>query len=244
MNKRIRIVLIVVSCLGFGLWLSIRLSRVPAGVSDVRVDSSAPAVLKETNQNAGQLPLDLSRFINGQLDRCWIPEMEPENCLPTLPRGLQKIDGVLFNITGVVQLQGTSWSRKPWAFQESAQDIEVGRKCQKFFVLHSTRGTPARNQTPVARFVIHYDGAPDEVITIRAGEHLLSWTASLATSPTDPNTVVAWKGENPVIAEKGQTLRVYKTMLQNPKPDLKVVSVDYASMMATCGPFVVGITAE
>jgi len=247
MNRQTRIVLIVVGgialfllSLGTGVlvwWLT---SRPPAAqhASSPSLNVSSPARTSE------QAPLDLSPFINAELDRGWVPGLPPESNLAAMPRGTQEMAGVMFNIVGPVQLQGSSWRNNPWSFPKKAEGIRVERTCDKFHLLHATRGAFPANGTVAARLVIHYEDGTDEALQIRAGEHLLNWIAAPEKVPTDTNTVLAWTGDNSVSVQRGEKIRIWRTTFGNPHVDKKVVSLDYASALASCGPLLLGVTVE
>jgi hypothetical protein len=245
MSTRSRTVLLVSGAiallllfLGIGAWVGWN------GLHSRLHNSSRPANTSTLNDGSGQMPLDLSSFTNAELDRGWVPGLPPESNLAAMPRGRQEFGGVVFNIIGPVQLQGTAWRAKEWSFPKGAEGIPVGRTFSKIFLLHATRGAFPANGTVAARLVIHYESGQDETIRIRAGEHLLNWIAPLTKMPTDTNTVLAWSGKNPVSGQRDEKIRIWRTLFENPHPDEKVVSVDYVSALASCGPLLLGVTVE
>jgi hypothetical protein len=215
--------------------------------SVVRPSTTAAPVVRapEDSERSQQEPLDLSAFINAELDRGWIPGLPQESNLAAMPRGRQELGGVVFNVVGPVQLMGTCWRANKWSFPKAAPGIHVDRLCRKFFLLHATRGEfPRTAGTTVARLVVHYDDGMDESLQIRAGEHVLNWVSSPPRAPTDTNTVLGWMGDNRVSAQRNDKVRIWRTAFENPHPDKKVAALDYVSAMSSCGPLLLGVTVE
>jgi hypothetical protein len=77
-----------------------------------------------------------------------------------------------------------------------------------------------------------------------ASNHVKDWWNYGRPPPTDPDTVVAWKGQNKATARLGRSLWLFKTRFANPHPEKRVESLDYVSTMATPGPFVVAMSLE
>ena len=64
-------------------------------------------------------------------------------------------------------------------------------------------------------------------------------------NPEPTRGKVAWKGENEGAKSLNATIRLYMATWENPKPDKKVKSIDYATTKETiCAPFCVALTAE
>jgi hypothetical protein len=55
---------------------------------------------------------------------------------------------------------------------------------------------------------------------------------------------VVWVGSNPLVAPKGEKLRVYKSTFENPYPKKTVTSIDYVSAKTACAPFLLGMSLE
>ena len=55
---------------------------------------------------------------------------------------------------------------------------------------------------------------------------------------------VAWRGTNSLSKRVGASIRVYTTVWENPKPNTKVVNIDYATMKTIAAPFCVAMTVE
>jgi hypothetical protein len=113
-------------------------------------------------------------------------------------------------------------------------------------LLHANSAFDDAPGTTVARLVLRYtDGQQDE-IPIRQGQDILDWWVWPNAKPThtDPNTVVAWTGQNPATASRGLKVRLCKTAFVNPHPTNEVQTIDYVSSMAGSAPFMVALTVE
>jgi hypothetical protein len=81
-------------------------------------------------------------------------------------------------------------------------------------------------------------------IPIEYGKDVLDWWCH-ADSGEPTRGKVAWKGENDGAKTLNATIRLYLTTWENPKPDLKIKSIDYSSTKQTqAAPFCVAITGE
>ena len=62
--------------------------------------------------------------------------------------------------------------------------------------------------------------------------------------PTSERSRVVWTGSNRFAREKGCSLRLYLTTIENPRPQEIVRSLDYVSAMSETAPFLVALTVE
>lgn len=86
-----------------------------------------------------------------------------------------------------------------------------------------------------------------------AGEHVFDWWYPLFKTGINPRqfkmapgTERAWTGSNPFIREiwPGESLILYKSTFDNPRPDVPITSLDYVSTMTLTAPFLVALTVE
>jgi hypothetical protein len=176
--------------------------------------------------------IDLSNHYNGSVLKEWYPERARGSALASIRMGLQELAGVRFDVRGVIQLSARDSFR---LFPDATRGIKVDQKCQGIHFLHGTRRTE-KLAAPVCRFVIHFaDGETDEC-QVLYGTHVLDWWAE----PGSLKAQVAWTGSS----EGRQSVRLYKTHWENPRPGTVVTSVDFISSASTSAPFLVAITAE
>jgi hypothetical protein len=188
--------------------------------------------------------LNLTNFFNADLDVPWNGTSYPGDDLAELPRGLQKFDGVRFDIQGVIQLSGREWKKRGLRYPEKVEGMPVQRACRYLFLLHADGGAKAPNGTTVARVVLHYNDGTTAEIPIQHDIHVKDWWNYGQPPPSDPNTVVAWTGQNQATARMGKSIRLYKTRFENPFPPKRIESLDYVSAMEDPGPLLVAVTLQ
>ena len=135
----------------------------------------------------------------------------------------------------MVQLLGRIWQRRGSPFPERVDGIPIGRTCRYLHLLHADNGASAPAGTKVAALLLHYADGTTAELSIEHDVHVTDWWSYGRPPPSDPNTIVAWTGQN---------IRLYKTRFENPHPEKKVESLDYVSAMADPSPFMVALTVE
>jgi WD40 repeat protein len=170
--------------------------------------------------------------------------------LSSLMRGIQTLAGVEFDLRGMVRLLGSyggvdrSSARERMAAGERISGIRINRRCRRLHFLHGTGWveTPGKE---IARYAIHYADGQIAHRPVRYDNDLRNF---IWLTPRDlvepPDAVRAWTGTNALTAENGLSLRLYKSVWENPRPDVPVASVDFISTMTACHPFLIAITAE
>jgi RNA polymerase sigma factor (sigma-70 family) len=174
--------------------------------------------------------IDLGPHVNQKLNERFHGYRVEGNDLATLPTGRQSFAGVAFTVgKGVVQVGG----EKP----AKVAGIKVGEKAVKLHFLHACGfcGNVPRN-TPVGKYVVHYDDKSTKEIDIIYGRDVVDWWVQPGVA--DPTgSKVAWEGQNAC-----SPIKLFLTTWQNPNPTKRIVSLDY---VATGGnPFCVAISAE
>jgi hypothetical protein len=157
-----------------------------------------------------------------------------------LAHGEQTLEGVKFKIgEKFIQLAGTQRTDLP----TKVEGIKVGRKLAKLHFLHST-GWFTDDGTIIGEYTVTWQDDTTVTIPMRYGKDLLDWWFD-DSSPEPSEAKVAWKGENKNAQAAGKKIRLYRTTWENPKPDLKVKSIDLSSTNETaCEPMCLAITAQ
>jgi hypothetical protein len=207
---------------------------------------------KESGENpvSGQVCIDLSKYCNATLtDSLNSPAEVKENNLAGLPKGRQVFSGVPFQVDGILELSGkknVEWGRTE--YPEAIKDIKLGKTARQLHLLHGAGGVYDGFGTVIAKLVLHYSDASMREIEIKTGEHVLDWWGNPKQAVTSTNSELAWEGTNPAIKKYGGAtptfLRIYKTTIENPQPNLSVTSIDYVSTMRNSASFVIGLTVE
>jgi hypothetical protein len=173
------------------------------------------------------------------------------NELP-VPTGEQVMEGVKFQIADrVVQLGSKVMEEKP----EKVEGIKVGRKFARLHILHATAygggpnavGTPwyVEDDTLIGEYRINYEDKSSENIPIEFGKDVRDWWFREDEKETSRGKV-AWKGDNDLAKQNSCRLRLYLTTWKNPKPDQKVVSIDYIGRKdeTVAAPFCLAMSLE
>ena len=183
--------------------------------------------------------IDLQPWGNQKLNETFHSGQYPGNDLASLPAGVQTLDGVSFKI-GKQLIQLGSSVDKP----DKVEGIKVGRKLARLYILHAT-GYSVDDDTLIAEYTVNWEDGTSATIPVEYGKDVLDWWKyPFSGEPTRGKVV--WTGENePAKKEFDATIRLYMTTWENPKPNLKILSIDYAATNkeGRCAPFCVAITA-
>jgi tetratricopeptide (TPR) repeat protein len=187
--------------------------------------------------------IDLSAFYTTALTNS-VGSGERGNNLAELPLGLQKMAGIEFDVRGFIQLLGSSpRNTNQEAYAPSVADIPVGRKAARLHVLHGSVWHTSAGAR-IGSYVVRYADGQVSEFPIIYGEHVQDFWYYRPDKETIEGAVVAWKGENADIRRfKGQ-LRLYKRVLENPRPQVKIATLDFLAHPAGSAPFLVAVTAE
>jgi serine/threonine protein kinase len=175
-------------------------------------------------------------------------DRDPGNNLARLPAGHQVFDGVRFNVAGIISLacgNDVTRTNDSYPYPVSVEGIPVNRFCSQLHLLHGTAGG-ADDQTLVAKLVLHYADGTTADLDIIYGQQVYDWWFKGDDNPPlAGNTKIAWIGDNPTAKKHGYRIRVFKTSFMNPKPGVRVETVDYVSALAsTSSPFLLALTEE
>jgi len=167
------------------------------------------------------------------------------NNLAQLPAGHQIFDGIRFNVAGIIQLaDGNDVTQTNNPYPASVEGIPVNRFCRRLHLLHGTVQS-ADDQTVVANLVLHYaDGSTGKCDIIYGQQVYDWWFDGDSNPPLAGNTKIAWVGKNPTATSKGCRIRVFKTSLFNPKPDVRIETIDFVSALTRSAPFLLALTEE
>lgn len=208
----------------------------------------APEVKKAQKAGARKFPardprarkelLDLTGFYNAMLNASW--HGRKGNDLATLPKGLQTLSGIEFDVRGIVQLRSKSDSVTNYPTQ--VQGIKVRQHCNRLCFLHAAGfGSPTDEGKQIGAFVVHFATNNMRLeIPIVYGQDVRNW--HFRGGERAGALKVAWTGENAVSKQNGGATRLFLTTWTNMVPGLEIESLDYVSSMAMPAPFLVAIT--
>lgn len=178
-----------------------------------------------TNLGEGITPIDLTAFYDksGSWDR--------GSEFAEVPRGPVTLAGVPFEVNGLLRLSGRSARNDNKPYRDEVKDIPVNKKFARLHMLHILSYSTSQ-ETPYARVVLRYADGTSTMFPMIYGQHARDWHRSKYEYPSalgDPNSKVVWRGEYDSTPVNGKTLRIFKTMFTNPKPELEVASIDLYS---------------
>lgn len=179
------------------------------------------------------------------------------NDLSSLPSGTHVFAGVPFAVSGRVQLLGRDLTFESERLPTRVRDIQVGRRCEKLHLLHGACFPAARNPAAglvIGRLVLHYVDGGKESLPIALGQHVLNFWGPVFVTGSRPErrfttaagTELAWVGANSDIRhlQPENSLRLYRSTFANPRPSVRVASVEYVSKVTEAAPFLAGLTVE
>jgi hypothetical protein len=208
--------------------------------------AAAPAA-----RDKGFYPIDIQKYGNKEVMSNFAGGDET-NVLKDFPTGEKTLADVPFVIgKKLIMLGSTAQKEEP----AKVDGISVGRTANKLHFLHANgygggpnvEGTAlhVKDGTPIGAYVVHYEDKTMAEIPIVYGEHTRDWFFIEGEAEAS-KAKVAWTGENQYATDRRSKIRVYRMTWDNPRPDKKIVSIDFTGRKEeTVGaPFVIAITAE
>jgi len=185
--------------------------------------------------------IDLSPHYNAGLDEPLHTKANPGNNLSVLPRGLQTLAGIQFDVRGVVQLSSSRVKELDPVtdYPERVNGIKVGRQCRRLHFLHAS-GIAVADGTQIGSYIVHYADGQQSVIPLIYGKNVRDWWVFGNEAPARKQLQVAWTGTNAAPA----LICLFKTTWDNPLPGLEISTIDYVSKMTPAAPFLVALTVE
>ncbi len=206
-----------------------------------------PLKIPPRDPRAGHELIDLSAHYNAALTDSWHPASnmagETGNDLSELPRGVQKLHGIEFDLRGLIQVSGSGGQNSRGPFPEAAKGIKVGLRCARLHFLHGT-GFVDREGQQIGSYTIHYADGQTNRIPIVYGEDVRDWWAYNGLAKETKRATVAWSGKNKATQANGLGLQLFRRPWDNPRPDVLIESVDFSACKARSIPFLIAITAE
>jgi hypothetical protein len=182
--------------------------------------------------------VDLTAYYNHALDDDI--HHKPGNTLSSLPKGLQRIDGTLFDLRGVVQLAGArSKEITTLTYPPAASAIPVGVAGHRIHFLHASAWV-TDSKDPIGEYVVHFAGHAPQSVPLVYNLNIWDWWKNEGGTDGHP----AWTGHNPRTLDRGLGIRLYKFTWENPFPNDTIRTIDFVSRIAESAPILVAITVE
>ncbi len=167
-------------------------------------------------------------------------------------RGEHIFHGVKFNVgRGVVQLGSKMFPEKP----DMVVNINIDEHLAKLHFLHATgwgggpslpgTETHVEDGTRIGEYKINYKDKTVETIPIVYGEDVCDWFFREGEEPPT-RSKVAWTGNNIGALRYRCRVRLYLSTWENPKPESKIVSIDYIGRkdQSVAAPFCIAMSLE
>ncbi len=182
------------------------------------------------------IPLSLDSFYNQVTLKSWV----------AVPKGLQRLDGIPFQINGYIELASSRTLTEGGALPLEAAGIPVGKKFSRLHLLHCAEYYDGTGR-PLEQLVLYYANGERRVARLVYGVHAQDWydaPGDYRGLVRDPNSKVAWKGPSEDAAQYGKVLRLYHTPLDNPLPDQVVTRLDIISELCAANPMILAVSLE
>jgi len=213
-----------------------------------RLTNESPALSRKIPPRppgASLAMLDLSNYYNASLPDGWIPSFDlgatAEHSLP-MPLGTNRWGGIDFDVRGAIQLTSSTLSSRQGKFPHHVSGIPVGRRSRTLHFLHGV-DWKVRTGTTVGGYFIRYVTGEEELVRVVYGRDVLDWWAEPPAGGTN-GPIVAWQGANPASRRKNASVRVYRSTWENPRWDIPIQSITFATAKTACGPFLLAISVE
>ena len=209
--------------------------------------------LQHVNTTTNATTIDLSRFVNAQLTPWAAQAGRITRNSTQQTTGVKLYAGVPFDVSGIVRLHSITAERNGEHFPVEVDRIPINEKFAKIYLLHGAYAGGGNYFQVVGRLVLHCADGSTNTIDLIAGQTVFDcWNVLFKTGidpvyeHASPGTEIAWWGSNSLIEklDPDETLVLFKSVFQNPRPDLAVTSMDYVSTMTETGPFLAGLTVE
>lgn len=160
------------------------------------------------------------------------------------PRGRQVLDGVPFQMDGVIELYGTGSAQRRNPGRTNVTDIPLGRACERIHLLAATDDS-GQDTNRVATLRLNYADGSNAALEVVFGFHVRRWVAAwhkTSAAPRDPATHVAWAGQHAEAAKQDEFARLFHSVFTNPTPEKIVKTISLESTRARPGLWVAAIS--
>lgn len=209
------------------------------GFSMARIDSFCPILPR--NPEASPDLVDLTEHYTSSLDDNWFCHAGHD--LRDLPKGIQKFEGIAFDVRGLIQLAACkSMDVTGVVFPEAVKGIAVNRKGRRLHFLQACFWSTEAG-AKLGEYVIHYADGQTKSAPIVYGKNIMDWWVR-PEGGTLSDARVVWEGSNPATRSMDLGTQLTDYTWENPLPDVKIRSIDFISNLIEAGPFLVALTVE
>jgi hypothetical protein len=209
------------------------------GFSMARIDDFCP-IAPRSSQASLDL-VDLSEHYTSSLDDNWFCHAGHD--LRDVPRGIQILGGVEFDVRGLIQLAASkSLEVTGVVFHEAVKGIAVNRMGRRLHFLQACFWS-TNEGAKLGEYIIHYADGQTRSAPILYQRNVVDWWVRPEDRlPTEAEEV--WRGSNPATRSMGFATHLIKYTWENPLPEVEISTIDFVSDLIEAGPFLVAITVE
>jgi len=198
------------------------------------------AIMPRSPQASADL-VDLSDYYNYSVDDDF--HNHAGHDMQDLPKGVQELGGVAFDVRGLIQLASTrSLGMTGVTYPEAVKGIKVNRKGHRLHFLQAC-GWSAEVGAKIGEYVIHYVNGQTRSVPIIYQQNVLDWWSRPEDAPPTEAEIV-WQGGNPSTRANGFKTCLLKYSWDNPLAEVEISTIDFVSSMTEAGPFLVAITID
>jgi WD40 repeat protein/serine/threonine protein kinase len=202
-----------------------------------------PEAIPPRDPDTPEQCLDLTSFYNSLLTENWAVLKADGNTLESLPRGLQRFDGVPWDIRGVILLDSIRQRRELPLYPVRVNGIPVHRRIRRaHFLCGASWGANLGEE--IGRWDFHTADGATLNRPFRLGTDVLDWWAPPEPAPLPQGMTVAWTGTNPASSKINRRIWLFRVTWDNPSSDVEIRTLDFVSSMRVGAPFLVAITLE
>jgi hypothetical protein len=184
--------------------------------------------------------IDLTEYYNAPLVTNWYSGQQLHDSWSRLPRGVQTLSGISFDVRGLIQIEGEDLNVSGYPNQVS--NIRIGAGCRRLHFLHGVLAAEDRRfGETLGSYIVHYVDGRRVSIPIILGKDVAD--ASSQMTEHSPRPTMAWAGTDSAAESWRGAIRLFKTTWENPYPTVPVRQFDFVSAQAGA-PFLVAVTAD
>lgn len=192
--------------------------------------------------------IDLTKYYTAALDDDWLVSAGAN--LKRLPKVIQKLDNVTFDIRGIIQLGGLSLYKESdypieeqkIKYPEKVNDIEINQKASKIYFLQASAWGEEEDKE-VGKYIVHYEDNSTDTISIRYLDNIRDWWFA-EEDKMPKNATQAWIGLNDITEKRGLQISLFNFKWKNPHIDKTIKSIDFLSTITNAAPFLIAITLD
>jgi hypothetical protein len=190
--------------------------------------------------------IDLTKYYTAALDDDWLVSAGAN--LKRLPKGIQKLDSIPFDIRGIIQLGGLSLYKESdypaeeqkIRYPEKVNGIEINQKASGICFLQASAWGEEEDKE-VGQYIIYYEDNSTDTISLSYLVNLRDWWFADGDKMPE-NATQAWIGLNDITEKRGLHISLFNFKWENPHPDKTIKSIDFLSTMTNAAPYLVAIT--